>query len=212
MDANKIFKRTIVILILLCMSIVIYYTNYLINKDNYILNGNTINKKSIMNAYWNMPFKEVQRVNNCKFKIEIPFPNDFYTSLINKDSYKAYLDCRTISLWSYNTEISYEFYNDRLCKYGIIGKVDNPVIFDSIAIKNLSLHYGKFKRSTTLVKGQTTLKGCFLKDSVLVEYKQFDIENENKINEHRFIIEVTYQPIYYEIKRKIEDDEKSIFN
>lgn len=99
-----------------------------------------------------------------------------------------------------------------------MGEVFNPEEFDNIALKNFGQSYGKYFKDTiqfhvNLLGDSIPMQyaGKFFRDSVSVEYRQFEIVNNENRKEHRFRIEITYLPIFNEIIKTANKEQQSIF-
>ncbi len=51
-----------------------------------------------------------------------------------------------MNFWTADTELTYDFFDDRLFRYRLLGEIFNQIEFDSIVVKNLQLTYGNIKR------------------------------------------------------------------
>lgn len=201
---RKIKKWFFVLLVSLLTVSGFLLLNKFFKEENLFIYETGMDKKAILNSTWNMSFKEVERANKIKLKKGISFAS-FDAGLnklldLNRITAKKTED---FNLWAFNSELNYDFFDNRLFRYSLIGEVYNSAEFDSIAVTNLKKKYGE------MLKGGMQYGGSFLKDSVSVEYSQFDIENEK---EHRFLIKVTFLPIFNEITKKSENEQNSILN
>jgi hypothetical protein len=203
----KILKWTGAFLLLVSIGTGFYLMNQHLKTEKLYFYETGTDKKAILNSTWNMSQKEVERANNTNLKegFTLAFLEKGLNGLLSSQRITSQESTETINLWTEDATISYEFFDDRLFRYWLVGKTLNKHFFDSTAIRNLELSYGKIKRDTTLYGGS------FFKDSVSVKYSQFDIETKEKRQEHRFVIEVTYSPIFNEIIRTANKEQNSIF-
>ena len=165
-----------------------------------------IEKKAILNSTWNMSSKEIERANNVKLRDNnmILFFEPVLEMILDHSRISSKKG-EAINLWSYSAELTYDFFDDRLFRYTLMGQAGYPDVFDSVALLNLGIVFGNF------IPDSTQYKGKFIKDSVLVEYCQFNIADKEDAPENHFVIEVSYQPIYYEIIRTAKENQNSIF-
>jgi len=202
----KIIKWSLIFLMTFAIITGLFFVNKYWKNEKLFYYKKGTNKKAILNTTWNMSYKEVERANNCKLKegFTFTFWEPGLNNLLDQKRITA-KEVKEINLWTFNAELSYSFFDDRLFRFTLLGETYNPNKFDSIAIANLELTYGK------IIKDSTRFDGKFLKDSIFVEYRQFDIESNEQKQEHRFLIEVTYQPIFNEIVRIAKKEQQSIF-
>lgn len=203
------FKYSKCFFVLLMLSVItagiILVDNYLKVEKLFFYKTGT-DKKAILNSTWNMSAKEVERANKTKLDDEYTFVlfDDELNKLLDPDRITAKIN-KTMNLWAHTSELTYDFFDDRLFRYRLIGQVDEPAKFDSIVKHNLYERYGDIKRNND------KFGGTFLKDSVFVKYSQFDVDGKNNTLEHRFLIEVTYQPLFIEISKVARAEQSSIF-
>ena len=209
MTKNKIngVKFFICLTVLITVIISVYFLVGYLKKEKLFFYATGNNKKAILNSTWNMTFQEIERVNKCKLKEQYTFVmfEQGINTLLNTDRIK-YKKIDALNLWGYNAELTYEFFDNRLFRYTLIGKVDSPIIFDSIVGNNIGVKFNK--NTNDSIKFENTV----VKDSVTIIFKQFDITNAETEIEHRFIIEGTYLPILNEILQVAKKDRKSIIH
>lgn len=203
----KFLKWTFFLVIIVAIGAGLFFFNKHLREEKLFIYKNGTDKKAILNSTWNMLWKEIERANQCKLKdgLTFTFFEPGLNALLDEKRITA-KQIDEINLWTYSAELDYDFFDDRLFRYRLLGKVYEPNEFDSVAIKNLSLSYGTF------IKDSTQYCGKFFKDSISVEYRQFDMDSKEQEKEHRFLIEVTYLPTFNEIVRTAEKEQQSIFH
>jgi hypothetical protein len=216
---RKIVKLTISITIIVSSLLGLFYLNKHIKNENLLFYKTGSSKKAILNSTWNMSFKEVERVTEGKLKdgITLARVENGLKNLLNSKRF----DTKTVesmNLWSYDAKVNYDFFDNRLFRVRLLGEIFNPKEFDNIVIKNLGQSYGEYFKDTipfyvNLLGDSIPLQyaGKFLKDSVSVEYRQFEILDNKNRKEHRFHIEITNLSIFNEIIKIGINEQKSIF-
>ncbi|MFP5081278.1 hypothetical protein [Pedobacter sp. JCM 36344] len=204
---KKVLKSMLAFIVIIAIVVSFLFLNEYWKEEKLFIHKTGYNKKAILNSTWNMSSKEVERANKLKLKKGLTFV--FFEPGLNKLLNEKRITAKKIddfNLWTFTSELTYDFFDDRLFRYSFIGELAEPNSFDSIAVNNLKNRYGK------MIKDTNQFGGNFLKDSVSVEYSQFNIENSKNETEHRFLIKVTYLPIFNEIVRESENEQNSILN
>lgn len=169
--------------------------------------------KAIMKTTWGMSLKEIERVNPGKLNQSLNFSMfDFPKFNFHNQNRIKYYKSENINLWGYYPELTYDFFDDQLFSYTLVGDVYEKEKFDSLvqfiffskSCKPLNELVINFKKELSIKNDSmnNNFHNICWRDSTLIIYN-----NSN----NTFSIEAFYYPIYQNIKYNSELEQESIF-
>ncbi|MCT4613420.1 MAG: hypothetical protein N4A49_00935 [Marinifilaceae bacterium] len=205
-------KKKFKYILISIFSIAVLWNGLLINKhlktEYYFPYNNGIKEKAFLNVIWKMSINEVERVNGSVLKPGLPLLlelEDDLTNLLSYDRFKS-MEGDKINIGGELYDVDYHFFDNSLFRISLYSDVENKIKTDSVIISLLTAKYGNIQRDTS-----KEYSGVFRSENVIINYNQWDYNNDKNDTIKRVGIELNYLPMLKLIKTTGEKKQDDIF-